>query len=139
MKLNKIVGIFVRLNIFSALYALVLFIQVQLIGNIYRIARITNWSINSVNMLVAIVNLIVFIISSIVFYLITRKYLSKGKLRFLLTLLWIPYCAIYTLFLSPTMVRGEEPPPVLGLIFIVVFLIYPCYIAFINVISSKDM
>ena len=139
MKLKSIVEIFTRLNIIGALYALVLFIQLQPMLNIYRIVRITNWSINTVNMLVAIFNLILFIISSIVFYFITRRYLSQGKLRFLLTLLWIPYYAIFTLILSPASVRGEEPPPVLGLLFIGVFLVYPFYIAFINVISSKDM
>lgn len=139
MNLNKIVRIFVILNVFSALYALVLFLQLQLMGNIYWIARITNWSINTANMLVGTFNLIVFIFTSILFYLITRKYLSKVKLRFLITLLWIPYYAIFTLFLSPAMVRGEEPPPVLGLLFIGVFLIYPFYIILINVISSEDM
>lgn len=139
MKLKNIVEIFTRLNIIGALYALVLFIQLQPMLNIYRIVRITNWAINTVNMLVAIFNLILLIISSIVFYLITKKYLSQGKMRFLLTLLWIPYYAIFTLILSPASVRGEEPPPVLGLLLIGVFLIYPFYIAFINVISSKDM
>lgn len=137
MNLKNTVGVFVRLNIFSALYALVLFIQIQLMGNIYSIARITNWSSNTVN-IVGIFILIIFIVTSILFYINTRKYLSKVKSRFLITLLWIPYFAVYTLFLSPGMVRGEEPPPVLGLIFIVLFLVYPFYIALINVISSEE-
>lgn len=137
MNLRNAVGIFARLNIFSALYAFVLFVQIQLMGNIYRIERITNWSGNTVNIRVGILILIIFIVTSILFYLITRKYLFKVNLRFLITLLWIPYFAVYTLFLSPAMVRGEEPPPVLGLIFIVFFLIYPFYIALINVISSE--
>lgn len=142
MKLEHIMKVFVKLNIISALYALVLFIQLQPMANIYRFVRITDWSFSTIYMLVAIFNVIVFIISTIVFYFIMRKYLSQGNFRFLLTLLWIPFYAIITLiFYSffPITVRGEEPAPVLGLVFIGIFLIYPFYIAFINAISSKDV
>ncbi|MFL0247155.1 hypothetical protein [Candidatus Clostridium stratigraminis] len=138
MNLNSKVEIFVKLNILSALYALTLFIQIQLMGNIYRIARITDWLISTVNVAVGILNLTLLIFTSFLFYLITKKYLSKVKLRFLITILWIPYYAIFTSSLSPAMVRGEEPPPVLGLLFIGIFLIYPFYIAFINLISSAN-
>lgn len=137
MNLKDNMSIFLKLNIFSALYAMVLFIQIQLMGNIYRIARIINWSVNTANIRVGILILMISIITSILFYLITCKYLSKVKLRFITTLLWIPFFAIFTLFLSPAMVRGDEPPPVLGLLLIGVFLVYPFYIAFINVISSE--
>ncbi|KLU67232.1 hypothetical protein DEAC_c04440 [Desulfosporosinus acididurans] len=137
MILEKILRIFLKLNILSAIYALALFAQIQLMGNIYRIARITNWSVKTANIRVGILILMIIIVTSILFYLITSRYLSKAKLRFIITLLWIPYFVIFTLFLSPAMVRGEEPPPVLGLLLIGVFLIYPFYIAFINVISSE--
>ena len=142
MKLEYIMKTFVKLNTISALYALVLFIQFQLMGNIYLFVRITDWSFSTVNMLVDIFNIILLIISTKVFFFITRKYLNQTKLRFLLSLIWIPYfiviTSIYNLF-GPIIVRGEEPPPVLGLIIIGIILIYPFYIAFINVISSKDM
>jgi len=140
MKLKNIVKAFVKFNVISALYGLVLFIQVQPILNLYRIVRITNLSYSAVYIIVAIFNLIVLTTSTIIFFLITRKYLSKAKLRFLLTLFWLPYYAIFTLFfysLAP-IVRGEEPPPVLGLLLICIFLIYPFYIAYINTIFSKD-
>lgn len=140
MKLELFMKTFLKLNIISALYAFVLFIQLQPILNIYAIVRITHWSYGTVYMLMAIFNLIVLTLSTIMFFTITRKYLSTGKLKFLLTLLWVPYYAVFTLFfysMSP-IVRGEEPPPVLGLLLIGIFLIYPFYIAFINSISSKD-
>jgi hypothetical protein len=142
MKIKYNMKVFVKLNIISAFYALVLFIQLQPMLNIYRLVRITDWSFGTIYMLVAIFNLFVFIISTIVFLFITRKYLRQGNLRFLLTLLWIPFYAIITLIfysLFPITIRGEEPAPVLGLVFIGVFFIYPFYIAFINIISSKDI
>lgn len=141
MKLEYIMKTFGKLNIISALYALVLVIQIQPMANINRIFRITNWSISAVYMLIAMFNLIILIISTIVFLFITRKYLSQVKLRFLLTLLWIPYYVIITLIynsFTPIIVRGEGPGPVVGLLFIVIFLSYPFYIAFINLISSHS-
>lgn len=131
---------FTRLNIISALYALVLLIEIEPMGNIYRITRVTNWPISIVNRLIFIFNLVVFIFSTVIFYLFTRKYLCTGKLRYLLTVLWIPYFAIFTYIFSslfPITNPGDDPVPVLGLIIIGIFLIYPFYIALINAISSK--
>lgn len=142
MKLELIMKAFGKINIIGALYALVLVIQIQPIANINRIFRITDWSVITVYMLIAIFNLIIFIISTIVFFFITRKYLRQVKLRFLLSLLWIPYYMIITLiynFFTPITVRGEGPGPVVGFLFIGMFLIYPFYIAFINLISLKEM
>lgn len=141
MKLEYIMKTFGKLNIISALYALVLVVQIQPIANINRIFRITNWSVTTVYMLIAMFNLIIFVISSIVFLFITRKYLSQVKLRFLLTLSWVPYYVIITLvynYFTPIIVRGEGPGPVVGLLFIVIFISYPFYIAFINLTSTHS-
>jgi hypothetical protein len=124
----------------SALYALVLLIQIEPMGNVYRITRVTNWSIITVDRLILIFNLVIFIFSTVIFYLFTRKYLSTGKSRYLLTVLWIPYFAIFTYIFSslfPITNPGDDPAPVLGLIIIGIFLIYPFYIALINAISPK--
>lgn len=132
--------LFAKLNIFSALYALLLLIEIESMGNIYRISRVTNWPVNITNILVLIFDLFVFIISTIIFFYITRKYLNTGKLRYLLSLLWIPYFAVFTFIfalLLPITDPGDDPAPVLGLLFIGIFIIYPFYIAFLNLISSK--
>ena len=141
MKLEQSIKTFGKLNIISALYALILVIQIQPIANINRIFRITNWSVSAVYILIAMFNLIIFIISTIVFLFITKKYLSQVKLRFLLMLLWIPYYVVITLiynFFTPIIVKGEGPGPVVGLLFIGIFLSYPFYIAFINSISTRS-
>ena len=124
----------------GALYALVLFIQTELMGNIYRITRVTNLPISTVNITISIIILIVFIISTINFFFISAKYLNIGKLRYFLTLLWIPYYVIFTSvfsFLLPMTYRGDEPAPVTGLILIGILLVSPIYIAFITAISKR--
>jgi hypothetical protein len=45
---------FFKLNIVSILYALVVFIPLELMFNVYRISRLTNWEIGLVNILTGI-------------------------------------------------------------------------------------
>lgn len=132
---------FVKLNIFSVLYALILVIQTELMGNVYRISRVTNIPINTVRIAIGITVLFIFIISTIIFLLISSKYFYIGRLRYFLTILWIPYfLTIVFLFsyLIP-MANIDEPSPVLGLILFGIYLIYPFYIAVINSISTKNI
>lgn len=131
---------FARLNTISALYALVLLIQIEPMINVYRIARVSNWPIGTVNIMILFINFAVFIVSTVIFYLFTRKYLNAGKLRCFSTVLWIPYFAMFNycfISLFPVTNPGDDPAPVLGLIIIGIFFIYPFYIALINAASSK--
>lgn len=130
---------FLKFNYMSVFYAFILFIELQSILNFYRIVRITNWSFNAVKISITIFNLIVFLISTVIFFFIMRKTFKLERFRYLLTILWIPYFLVFTLinnFLFPIVVPGDKPVPVLGLLVIGAFLIYPFYIAFINAISS---
>lgn len=76
--------------------------------------------------------------------MVLEQYLVKGRKNNVTIFLRLNiFSAVYalilfTLFLSPSVPRGEEPPPVLGLFLIGVFLFYPCYIAFINVVSTMQ-
>lgn len=131
---------FIKMNMFSALYALALLIEIEPMGNVYRISRVTNWSVNRTNSIILLFDLFLFIISSTLFFLFSKRYLNTGKLRYLVSLLWIPYFAVFTYyfnFLFPLTNPGDDPAPVLGLILIATFCIYPFYIAIINVIASK--
>ncbi|HBQ86413.1 MAG TPA: hypothetical protein DD811_08035 [Syntrophomonas sp.] len=132
---------FVKLNIFGILYAFTLAIQTELMGNVYRISRLTNMPINAVEVKIGLMMLFVFIISTITFLLISSRYFYKGRLRYFLTILWIPYFLAFIFLFSSLipMANIDEPPPVLGLILLGIYLAYPFYIAFINFVSTKNI
>ncbi len=124
---------FIKLNIFAFLYGFVFFIQTELMVNVYIIKRIAHWF---TNMSGIILSLCIFILSTIAYLFLTNRYLNTGKLRYFLTILWIPYY-IGLVFLMPVIDRADEPPPVLGLIIIGIFIAYPFYIALINALCTK--
>ncbi|KLU61017.1 hypothetical protein CEB3_c25870 [Peptococcaceae bacterium CEB3] len=129
----------IKLNGIAILYAFVLLIEFQAGLNVDRISRITNCDIHTIIVLSGIFQLALFIVSTIAFFFITRKHFNKGKLKFLLMILWIPYYgAFYWIFfrLFPFTNHADLPAPVEGLLMIAILLIYPFYIAFIDAISS---
>lgn len=133
---------FIKLNIFALLYGFILFIQTELMGNVYRITRITNLGINTVSRAIGITMLIVFLISTIVLIFITSKYFNTGKLRYFLAILWIPYYIILALIFSvliPMTYHGDEPSPATGLILLFFWFTYPFYIAIINLVCTKNI
>lgn len=133
---------FIKLNIFALLYGFFLFIQTELMGNVYRITRITNLSINTVSRAIGITMLTVFLISTIALFFITSKYFNTGKLRYFLTILWIPYYVIFILLsmlLIPITYPGDKVAPVTGLILFCFYFTYPFYIAIINAVCTKNI
>ncbi len=97
--------------------------------------------INAVEVKIGLMMLFVFIISTITFLLISSRYFYKGRLRYFLTILWIPYFLAFIFLFSSLipMANIDEPPPVLGLILLGIYLAYPFYIAFINFVSTKNI
>lgn len=84
---------FFKLNFFGILYALFIFIQTEHILNMYRLERITHWLDGTTNI---ILYFVIFIIFTIFFIIITTRYFNAGKLRYFLTILWVPYYIILT-------------------------------------------
>jgi hypothetical protein len=83
--------------------------------------------------------LAIFIVSSIAFFILTIRFLNRGKSRYLLALLWAPYYfVLYKLswMLIPITYPGDKANPVTGLILMGICLIYPGYIAYINFFST---
>lgn len=130
--------IITRLNGFAFLYGIILLIQTELMVNLYRLERIIPFYNRLINNLLI---LLIFILSTAVFFLLTVKYLNHGIIRYLVTILWIPYYILFVLLfthiLPPITDPMEEPSNALGLVLIFLYLCYPIYIAFITFISRK--
>ncbi|TFJ90672.1 hypothetical protein [Lentibacillus salicampi] len=130
---------FGKLNVVSALYAFVLFIAIELMLNVYRIARVTGWELEIVTKAGIAIYIIGFIFSTALFIIITKKWMEARNAIFWSTLLWVPYFVLFiftfaTLF--PINNPGDEPNPGVGLLIIGALLFYPVYLLFINVFGS---
>jgi hypothetical protein len=73
---------FLKLNVVSILYAFIVLIPIQLMGNVYRISRLTTWEIDTVNMLIAAIIIVDVIGGTILLLLLTRKWLGDRKANF---------------------------------------------------------
>jgi len=83
---------FLKLNFSSILYAVLIFINIELIFNIYLISRIIKIDVAVARKIGVVVMLI--IVFSFIYYLLNRQYLKDSKLNYFGTVLWIPYFVI---------------------------------------------
>jgi|SRR5690606_1350630 len=126
---------FLKLNIVSILYAFIVLIPIQLMGNVYRISRLTTWEIDTVNMLIAAIIIVDVIGGTILLLLLTRKWLGDRKANFWTVILWIPYFVLFTYLIAslfPITYGGDAPNPVTGLIALGGLIVYPVYILILN-------
>jgi hypothetical protein len=130
-----------RLNTISILYALMAFIPVQLMVNVYRISRLTSWEIGTVNILTGVILLIEVVIGSIMLYFLTKKWLNGRKANLWTIILWIPYFVLFIYIfasLFPITNGGDDPNPASGLLIIGGLLVYPFYILILNFFSMTS-
>ncbi|WP_018752260.1 hypothetical protein [Paenibacillus sanguinis] len=128
---------FFRLNGLSALYALILFVQTELMVNVYRIERITG--IINVNIYINLLIVIIFIAASFLCYFLTKRQFGKSKIKYFTTVLWIPYFLIFLLSfasLYPITNPQEKPLGGVGLVILITSIVFPIYIAIINFATS---
>jgi len=81
---------FLKLNFSSILYAVLIFINIKLIFNIYRISRIIKINVAVARNIELVVMLISIIVFSFIYYLLNRQYLKDSKLNYFGTVLCIP-------------------------------------------------
>ncbi|MEK3954599.1 hypothetical protein [Psychrobacillus sp. FSL K6-1464] len=126
---------FLKLNVVSILYALMVFVPLELMLNVYRISRLTNWKIGTVNILTGITLIIEIIGGTILILFLTKKWLRGRKANFFTVILWVPYFVllIYVIAsLFPITNGGDTPNPVTGLLAIGGLIVYPFYILILN-------
>ncbi|WP_232436346.1 hypothetical protein [Paenibacillus rubinfantis] len=121
---------FWKVNGVSVLYAGSLFVQVELLMNVYRLERVMG--ITPMDRYVTVAVLLVLMISSVFAYVLTRFRLNPGKLKYLTTILWIPYFLLFIkgfAYIYPITDPQEVPLPAMGLVMIAACALYPLYIA----------
>ncbi|BCN30151.1 hypothetical protein bsdtb5_14460 [Anaeromicropila herbilytica] len=123
-----------KLNMIAFFYGLILFIQTELALNVYRLERIFKWFTYRFDSILIIV---IFFISTIIFYVISKK-LCIGKIRYSLSILWIPYYIVLIFlfaYLFPITYPGDKPADILGIVLLGIYFIYSFYIHMINMVS----
>ncbi|SFC63632.1 hypothetical protein SAMN05443252_1057 [Bacillus sp. OV322] len=130
-----------KLNIVSMIYALLAFIPIELIVNVYRIGRLTSWGINEVNCSVFVMLLIEIIAGTISLYSLTKKWLGSRLANLWTSILWIPYFILFIYVfgsLFPITYGGDSPNPASGLLIIGGLAVYPFYILVLNITSRTS-
>ncbi|MBE4909793.1 hypothetical protein IMZ08_17300 [Bacillus luteolus] len=131
---------FLKLNVVSAMYAIVVFIPLELMFNVYRISRVTGFDIDTVNAFNIITTIVCFMAGSLGLIYLSKHWMKGRKANYFTVILWFPYFALFVyVFVSffPITYGGDTPNPVTGLLAIGSLITHPMYIYLINRISVK--
>ena len=71
---------FIKINFISSVYALSLFIAIELIINVYRISRVTGWSLDVVMVDIPVIILIGAAFSTLLMIRMIRKWMIGRKI-----------------------------------------------------------
>ncbi len=126
-----------KVNGVSVLYTFSLFIQVELLINVYRLERVIG--ITNMNRYVPIAILVIMTLTFVLAYVLTRFQLKPGKLKYLTTILWIPYFLIFIKWFAyayPITNPQEMPLPGIGAVIVAACCLYPLYIAFLTLCTD---
>lgn len=126
---------FLKLNVISILYALMVFVPLELMLNVYRITRLTNWEIGTVNSLIGVTLIVDIIGGTILLVFLTKRWLGERKANFWTAFFWVPYFIFFIYVftsLFPITNGGDAPNPVTGLLAIGGLIVYPFYILILN-------
>ena len=132
---------FLRLNLVSFLYALMFCIPFELMLNVYRLARLTNIEVGTINILTCFILFVGTIGGTIVVFRLSKKWLEGRKANNWATLLWLPYFVLLLFLfanLAPFTNEGDMPNPVTGLLAFGGIIVYPIYIFVINICSMTN-
>lgn len=129
---------FIKLNTISALYALALFIAIELIINVSRISTLTGWEWDHVYILIAVINVIGLLLSTLIFIRLTKKWMIGSKYSYWSLILWVPYFILLFSFFYTFVPFSSEVTlfPRFSLLIFGSCILFPVYILFINVYAS---
>jgi len=128
---------FIKINIFSVFYATIFTIQTELMVNVNRLERLAGWVNQSI---VAATVIMIFLLATGLSFVFTRKYFRGEKIKYILSVLWLPYFIILIRIFSwlvPFNNPQDDPGNALGLILMALLIAYPFYILIMNFIASS--
>ncbi|MEH7275888.1 hypothetical protein [Neobacillus vireti] len=129
---------FIKLNTICALYALALFIAIELIINVSSISSLMGWEWDHVYIVVAVINVIGLLLSTIIFISLTKKWRIGRKNNYSSLILWVPYFILlfYIFTILVPLHSADTLFPRFSLLIFGSCLLFPVYILFINVFAS---
>lgn len=129
---------FFRVNMISFCLALLYFIPIQLMANVYRFARLSGIDTGIVNIIISCTILIGFIVMTGLLIFLNLKWFEKRRFQYWSLLLWLPYTFLLSYLNSiwfPITYPGDTPNPVTGLLIIGGIVIFPIYIFSISSVT----
>ena len=129
---------FIKLNTISALYALALFIAIELIINVSHISQLSGWEWDYVYIIIAVINVIGLLLATLIFISLTKKWILGRKSSYWTLILWVPYLIVLFYFFTVVVPlnSGMMLFPRFSLLIFGSALLFPVYILFINVFAS---
>lgn len=133
---------FIYINFISCYFGILFFLDIQLFGNIYRIARITGWEQGFTNNLILIVNIsLIFLFAALYIYFISRKHQNLSNSVYITCITWFIYFYmvnyIFNYFFA--VVRPEERLSAgAGFIALLATCMYPFYILIVILLSRTS-
>ena len=125
---------FIKVNFISSVYGLSLFIAIELIINVYRISRVTGWSLDVVMVVIPVIILIGVAFSTLLMIRMIRKWMIGRKTVYWSVLIWCPYFLffyyLFTFFFPLN--SGETWFPLFNILIYGLIVLYPIYLFIMN-------
>ncbi|MCA1060160.1 hypothetical protein LCL96_14575 [Rossellomorea aquimaris] len=132
---------FIKINVLSIIYALMILIPVELMVNVYRLTRLTGFEMDTVQNVSGFMTGVVVILGTVIIHFLTKKWMVGRKAAYWTSVLWFPYfllSAFIIAFLFPVTNGGDAPNPATGLVMIGALVSYPFYVLVMNFLSLEE-
>ncbi|CAM3325015.1 hypothetical protein FITA111629_15725 [Filibacter tadaridae] len=126
---------FWKLNVISVLYAVMIFIPIELFINVSRISRLTGWDFDVINKVIGVSAIVSVILLSAFIHYLTKAWLYNRKSSFWSVLLWLPYLILFIFIfasLFPITKPADKGGPGDGILILGCLILYPLYVLLLN-------
>ncbi|MCC5803632.1 hypothetical protein [Rossellomorea vietnamensis] len=129
---------FIKINVVSLLYALMILVPVELMVNGHRLTRLTGWEMEMVMNVSGFLIVAILLMGTVFLYFLTGKWMEGRRASYWTAVLWFPYFLLFTYIIAtffPTTYGGDAPNPAAGLVMIGALVTFPFYVLVMNFLS----